>query len=622
MRFVLFFILCPYLFFAQSGPAGVLNSVNNVFWLKANDGAYNDAGVTLATNGQSVRQINDQSGNSKHFSEIAVGQQPIFTTAVMNGFPTLRFDGNNDRLSNLTITSGNTANFFTVVRYSSTPFPNPGILQGSPTGLLLSTGANDKVVGMWVSNANQPWGRGIQTDNTSRNIPTNVTTSINANYIIENEYNGTSINQYVNLSTSGSIAYNGTLKSWTEFSIGRQGTETWAGDIAEVIAFNTNLNVAQRNIISNYLSSKYNITIANDLYAGDTGANGNYDFDLGGIGQSSAGNTNTSFNPSVTRGMGITYVSGFNDGDYILAAHNLTSANESIKSDVAGMTGTQNQRWNRIWYVDVTNTGANMVTNVSFDMSDGDVAGVVPANPANYVLLRRNGTSGAWAQFAFGATISGDVITFPSVTLTDGYYTIGTLDAGPSPLPIELLHFNASLCDGKVCLNWVTLSEINNEKFEIEKSTDGINFSLVANISSKAINGNSSTRLEYDLIDNDLRNDILYYRLKQIDLDKTYSYSNIVFINSFSKTTPEILIYLNPSSGDVLILLNNFYKKDNIEINIIDTHGKLVCSEKHNLQNSELNFIEISLKSVVSTGIYNCVVNIDGKNYSKKVIVN
>jgi hypothetical protein len=125
----------------------VLEVIQQMFFgFKADAGVFNDAGATLATNTQSVRQWNDQSGNGKNFGETVAGQRPTFRTSIMNGFPTVRFDGNDDRLSNLTVTSGNTATFYVVVNYSSLPFPNPGILQGSPTGLLLSSGANDKVI--------------------------------------------------------------------------------------------------------------------------------------------------------------------------------------------------------------------------------------------------------------------------------------------------------------------------------------------------------------------------------------------------------------------------------------------------------------------------------------------
>lgn len=622
-KLVPFLSLVPIFLFGQTGPGGVLNNTNNVFWLKADAGAYNDAGITLATNGQNIRQWNDNSGNTKHFGENASGQQPVFTASVMNGFPTARFDGNNDRLSNLTITTGSSANFFTVVRYSSTPSPNPGILQGSPTGLLLSTGANDKVVGMWVSNANRPWGRGIQTNNTSQNIPTVATTAINTNYIIENQYNGTTINQYVNATVSGSVGYDGTLKSWTEFSIGRQGTESWAGDIAEVIAFNTSINLAQRNIVNNYLSSKYNIAIAaaSDFYSGDTGANGDYDFEVAGIGQSSAGSTNNSFSPSASGGMGITYVSGFQDGDYILAGHNLKTGNNSSTSDCGGMTGSQNQRWLRIWYVDATDIAPKIVTDVVFDMSDGGLAGIVPANASNYVLLSRTGTSGNWTESSIVPTISGDRITFSGVLLSDGYYTIGTKNASASPLPIELVFFKGNICDKNVCLEWSTASEKNNDFYTIERSSDGINFENILNTDSKAENGNSELSLNYFEIDNDPLEGLSYYRLKQTDYDKTVSYSKVIAVNFSKEKLVKFTLYPNPNSGEFFVDVTGVENNHELDIQITDLLGKMIYSQVFAISADTANHIKIIPESQIESGSYICKLTLEGISYSIKIIV-
>jgi hypothetical protein len=625
MKLILFFFaFAPVLVFAQTGPGGVLNNTNNVFWIKADVGVYNDAGVTLATNGQSIRQWNDYSGNTKNFGENAVGQQPAFTTNVMNGFPTARFDGNNDRLSNLTITSGSSANIFAVARYSTLPSPNPGIFQGSPAGLLLSTGGADKVVGMWVSNANRPWGRGIQTNNTAISIPTSVATTANTNYIIENQYSGTAITQYVNLATSGSAAYNGTLKSWAEFAIGRQGTETWAGDIAEVIAFNTSINLAQRTIVSNYLSSKYNIAIAaaSDFYAGDTGANGDYDFEVGGIGQSSAGNTNNSFSPSVSGGMGITYVSGFQDGDYIFAGHNLKTGNDATNLDCGGMTGSQNQRWIRIWYVDATDVAPKIVSDVTFDMSDGGLAGIVPANAANYVLLNRAGTSGNWTESMIVPTISGDQITFSGVSLSDGYYTIGTKNASASPLPIELLYLKGNVCNKEVCLEWATASERNNDFYTVQQSDDAINFKNLIDVHSKSLNGNSNKKLVYSTIDENPHANINYYRLKQTDLDGTYSYSKVVSVNALKENNIKFTVYPNPSPNNFFLDLSKFENNQKLTITLISPDGKCVYFSELSASDDNHEQIEIIPTTNLAKGIYFCTIMSEGIKYSSKLLIN
>jgi hypothetical protein len=147
---------------------------------------------------------------------------------------------------------------------------------------------------MWVSSAggNAVWGRGVQSNNTLRDISQVTGTSVNTFYSFLNLYDGTTtISQYVNNGLSGSVTYNGTLRAWSDFGIGRQATESWNGDIAEVIAYNQAVNSAQRIIVNNYLSAKYNLPLsANNVYTMDDPGSGNYDHEVAGIGRVDANN--------------------------------------------------------------------------------------------------------------------------------------------------------------------------------------------------------------------------------------------------------------------------------------------------------------------------------------------
>ena len=85
-----------------------------------------------------------------------------------------------------------------------------------------------------------------------------------------------------------------------------------------------------------------------------------------------------------------------------------------------------------------------------------------------------------------------------------------------SVLPISLGHFDAKLKNGNVTIEWSTLSEINNDYFDIERSSDGINW---VNILSTAGAGNSNTHINYSLVDYNPPAGVAYYRLKQVDFD-------------------------------------------------------------------------------------------------------
>jgi hypothetical protein len=297
--------------------------------------------------------------------------------------------------------------------------------------------------------------------------------------------------------------------------------------------------LAQRNIVYNYLSAKYNIAISAsaDLYNGDSGAKGNYDFEVGGIGQSSAGNINNSFSTSVSGGVGISYVSGFQDGDYILAGHNLKTGNTMQVVDCGGMTGVQNQRWSRIWYVDITDVGPQIITDVSFDMSDGGLLGVVSTNPSNYVLLNRMGVSGNWSESIIVPTISGDKVTFSGVSLLDGYYTLGVKDENAIVLPIQLISFIAKKVNNNVLVSWKTATEINNDYFTIERSFDGQHFTPVTRLNGA---GNSTQLITYSVEDKDFVNGLNYYKLIQTDYDGNEIVSDIIAIDMTHKSEIKI----------------------------------------------------------------------------------
>jgi hypothetical protein len=95
--------------------------------------------------------------------------------------------------------------------------------------------------------------------------------------------------------------------------------------------------------------------------------------------------------------------------------------------------------------------------------------------------------------------------------------TFGILANSPIGLPIELLSFGGTVIDSRnVLLEWSTASELNNDYFIIERSTDGYNWTQIKNIDGS---GNSNTKINYTTIDNSAPRTIVYYKLSQVDFD-------------------------------------------------------------------------------------------------------
>jgi hypothetical protein len=114
-------------------------------------------------------------------------------------------------------------------------------------------------------------------------------------------------------------------------------------------------------------------------------------------------------------------------------------------------------------------------------------------------------------------------------------------------LPIELSSFNAVEKENKTLLNWSTMTESNNEKFEVERSSDGIDFVKIGEVKG---NGNSHREVDYNFTDHSPLRGINYYRLKQVDYSGESRYSYLVNTNFESKAR---CFYPNPTDGIITL---------------------------------------------------------------------
>jgi hypothetical protein len=119
-----------------------------------------------------------------------------------------------------------------------------------------------------------------------------------------------------------------------------------------------------------------------------------------------------------------------------------------------------------------------------------------------------------------------DATDFFGATANDQMY-IDNFFIGPASLtPVELTSFGANVnAAGQVVLNWTTATEINNQMFEIERSSENGEFYLIGHIKG---HGTTSEPKEYSYIDMSVVPGKYYYRLKQVDFSGVYEYSNIV----------------------------------------------------------------------------------------------
>ncbi|HNF49748.1 MAG TPA: T9SS type A sorting domain-containing protein, partial [Chitinophagales bacterium] len=185
-------------------------------------------------------------------------------------------------------------------------------------------------------------------------------------------------------------------------------------------------------------------------------------------------------------------------------------------------------------------------------------------------------------------------------------------------LPVELTSFTG-YNDGQInVLDWITASEINTSKFEVEKSTDGYSFSYLG---ERPAAGNSTMPRTYQLVDNNPVIGNNYYRLKMIDIDGTYDYSDKILIKVADLQTNEgiVNIYPNPTKGEVNIVYQAAADHSAM-LTIFNTIGQLMTDNSYQMK-AGVNTITISATDYAK-GLY--IINLQntdaGIKYQSKFV--
>ena len=117
-------------------------------------------------------------------------------------------------------------------------------------------------------------------------------------------------------------------------------------------------------------------------------------------------------------------------------------------------------------------------------------------------------------------------------------------------LPVTLLQFVATLKNDQVQLQWSTVNEVNNKQFLVERSADRTHFAEIVTVTGA---GNSTRINNYNAIDFHPLTGVNYYRLKQIDVDGSFTYSGIRAINFITKNTLQLKVYPNPVTNKMTL---------------------------------------------------------------------
>jgi uncharacterized repeat protein (TIGR03803 family) len=235
-----------------------------------------------------------------------------------------------------------------------------------------------------------------------------------------------------------------------------------------------------------------------------------------------------------------------------------------------------NDNYGIIYSMDIT--GSNYAILKSFqDTTDGSypTALIQASDGLLYGATYRSNISpgGAGSVFRLSLDGSGFAIVKEFRPDTEGSSVTSLLDLeGNFVLPVSWLSFNAIQGDQKVLLSWKTAQEQNSNRFEVERSANGVVFSKIGVVAAA---GNTNSITSYSFTDTHSLDGISYYRLRQVDNDGKYDFSKVVSVNRRSGN--KIVIAPNPVNGRLNIQLPS--ANEYTTLSILDASGKLVMKK-------------------------------------------
>lgn len=185
--------------------------------------------------------------------------------------------------------------------------------------------------------------------------------------------------------------------------------------------------------------------------------------------------------------------------------------------------------------------------------------------------------------------------------------------------PVKLVSLKATKINEDILVNWTTASEVNNRGFNVERSVDGKTFEFIGFVKGS---GNSSVTRNYTLQDANAFVSTgvnkLYYRLKQLDNDGKFEYSQVVTVENNNDLTTEIVTYPNPFSDKLSIEINGA-KAGNASIQVMDISGRLIMSFDKTIVDGNQTLTLDGL-APLSQGVYFVRVSASGLNHVTKLI--
>lgn len=576
--------------FSQS-PGGV-GTTNLRGWFDAS------TGVTLTSGAVSGWTDRAGVGNA---SQTTAGERPGQSTGAVNYNTVLTFDGSNDNLDladrmNSTVTA---VSAFAVATQSATSGDTWGsVFNGQANGPLWTGGGFGLVAlnsgstqhGFYIRDYNTK-GTGFALSNSVTTIISGIWNGTTAN-VVQAFKSGTSASTVAY--TPGSVGDNGS--TWIGCGDGANTDWCFYGNIGEIVVFNKGLSASENSRVLSYLAVKYGITMAiNYVNSASTtiySTTGSYTNNIIGITRDDGSGLTQKQSKRADDSVRI-YISTLaasnsaNGGSFSAdLSHVIIGSNSgkmcnslSTYTEVPASSGVV-RRLDREWKVTNTNFGGTF--SMDFKLNSCAVVGSVTASDLRLMIDDDGdfsaGTNTVLASGSGGITISysNPVITVSGIStslIASGatrYLTIGSANVA-TPLPVTLIRFDGSQAGICNALLWEVASETMFSHYELESSADGVDFKTINIIEAKT---DGEINKSYHYCDYNFYEPLTYYRLKMVDIDGSYKYSEMIVVSS-SRNNQRFALYPNPVLNNLNVVVTSA-KETRLTVEVSDESGRLL----------------------------------------------
>lgn len=267
-----------------------------------------------------------------------------------------------------------------------------------------------------------------------------------------------------------------------------------------------------------------------------------------------------------------------------------------------------------------------------------DIKGSVTTTGGTFVAITDNGNSGTsgattinsaagvWVQKTFTFMVPAATYKRLQISIISSNASVANpqnfaiddiclLEPAAITLPVVLTGFKGAYANGVARLNWSTEQEMNSNYFEIERSTDGTNFSTIGKVYAA---GNSAQLRQYTFDDIKANAGNNYYRLRMVDKDGSFQYSSIVMITVNIKGINITGIYPAPFTDKVNVSVSSETSETAV-LRLFDNTGKTVAQQQSSVHKG-ITILTLDKLDNLSKGFYIIEVRMGDTVVTRKLI--